>query len=329
MAKKLFCEYCEDDVEYTVSEEVLNGKVKGETFEYLGKKAFCNKCHEEIYSPELNDYNLDQLYDAYRENHGIVKKDQINDILERYNIGKRPLADLLGWGTLTISRYCDGDLPSKPYSDQLKKIYEDPRYYLDILDKGKDKISETAYKKSRDAANLVFLNNENPVSKIYLVEAALIEKCEDMTHLALQKALYYVQGFYFAFNNTFLFKEDCQAWVHGPVFRKIYDDYKGSGFEYLKAFGSDSYSKLTTDEKQIVDSVIKNVCCYSGKTLESFTHSEMPWIAARKGLLANQNSEEVIPKKLIGDYFVAVKENYKMIGPADIWKYTEEMFRRV
>ena len=44
----------------------------------------------------------------------------------------------------------------------------------------------------------------------------LLYKCEDITPLALQKALYYVQGFYYAFEGRFLFDEDCEAWVHGP-----------------------------------------------------------------------------------------------------------------
>jgi len=36
---------------------------------------------------------------------------------------------LLGWGEQTFSRYCDGDLPTKQYSEILKKIYDDQHYY--------------------------------------------------------------------------------------------------------------------------------------------------------------------------------------------------------
>ena len=39
---------------------------------------------------------------------------------------------------------------------------------------------------------------------------------------ALQKALYYIQGFFYAFYRAFLFSEDCEAWVHGPVYRDVY-----------------------------------------------------------------------------------------------------------
>lgn len=35
---------------------------------------------------------------------------------------------------------------------------------------------------------------------------------------------------------------------------------------------------FTSVEKAVIDSVIQNFCCYSGKMLECFTHSEMPWL---------------------------------------------------
>lgn len=42
----------------------------------------------------------------------------------------------------------------------------------------------------------------------------------------VQKILYYAQGFYKAFFGKFLFEDDCQAWVHGPVYVNIYEKYK-------------------------------------------------------------------------------------------------------
>ncbi len=42
----------------------------------------------------------------------------------------------------------------------------------------------------------------------------------------MQKILYYAQGFYKAFFGKFLFEDDCQAWVHGPVYVNIYEKYK-------------------------------------------------------------------------------------------------------
>ena len=157
--EKVFCEECRNDVEFTVVNESMNGTVKGEKYTYLGKAAHCNDCGSEVYVSEVNDYNLRVLYDMYREKHSIISLDSVLKIPGKYAIGKRPISLLLGWGELTFSRYCDGDVPTKQYSDILQKIYADPEYYCKILEENKGNLkTESAYKKSRKAVDKL-LNN--------------------------------------------------------------------------------------------------------------------------------------------------------------------------
>ena len=63
------------------------------------------------------------------------------------------------------------------------------------------------------------------ISKIESVAEYLIIKCGEITPLALQKLLYYSQAFCKLFTDSYLFEEDCEAWVHGPVYRCIYENY--------------------------------------------------------------------------------------------------------
>lgn len=78
-----------------------------------------------------------------------------------FKIGKRPLSLLLGWGEQTFSRYCDGDMPTKQYSDILKRIYEDPIYYLSVLEDNKDRLkSMISYEKSKATTMNFMENNE-------------------------------------------------------------------------------------------------------------------------------------------------------------------------
>ena len=64
-AKKIaFCEECRKDVEYTVSDVPMTGKIKDVGYHYMGKEARCVNCHDRLYIPEINDYNLDALYKA-------------------------------------------------------------------------------------------------------------------------------------------------------------------------------------------------------------------------------------------------------------------------
>lgn len=323
----IFCEECRDDVEYTITEVPMIGKIKGIEYHYIGKEARCVKCNTSVYVPEINDSNLKALYEVYRKENGIVSLDVILAIPKKYAIGKRPLSLLLGWGEQTFSRYCDGDIPTKQYSEILTKIYEDPLYYAELLEVGKENLkSQKTYEKSRKAVDELLKVSENNSSKINIAIKYLLNQCEDITPLALQKALYYIQGFYYAFYNTFLFTEECEAWVHGPVYRNVYFKYRDYRFDPITKSQDFDDSVLNTSEKAIFDSVIHNLCCYSGKILEQFTHNETPWLIARGDLPVTEPSEKIISHDNIGTYFKAVKEKYKMMKPSDIRIYAMDMF---
>lgn len=326
---RAFCEECRDEVDVLIDYKNLENTYKGKIYKYVGKVAYCKNCSSEVYISELEDYNLKSLYDVYRKENDIVSQEIILEIPKKYNIGKRPLSLLLGWGELTYTRYCDGDLPTKKYSDLLKNIYEDPIFYLNNLENNKSVLSDITYKKTKESVLDLLSEKTNENTKIYLVANYLIENCKDITHLSLQKALYYIQGFFYAFNGTFLFDEDCEAWVHGPVYRVIYDKYKNYIYDPLEneqTLEVDSFNSL---EKVVLESVVKNICCYSGKILEEFTHSEIPWIETRGILERTDKTNAVIKKELISEYFLNVKIKYNMLTPNNIEDYTNHLFRSI
>lgn len=328
--KKVFCEECRKDVDFYVKEKRTEGNIKGESYSYLGKVAYCSECDSEVYVGYINDFNLRALYDVYREKNNIISLDKVLQIGPKYGIGKRPLSLLLGWGELTFSRYCDGDVPNRQYSEILEKIYDDPMFYNDILEKNKDNLTtKSAYIKSKAAVEKLISERVNKSSKINIVIEYLLNRCEDITPLALQKSLYYVQGFYYAFYNEFLFTEDCQAWVHGPVYPEIYFKYRDYRFDAIESNGEIDKSLFSSSEISILESVVNNICCYSGKILEKFTHSESPWILARGNLNGMELSDEIIKKEDIGKYFKSVKEKYDMINANDIELYSKAMFMSI
>lgn len=325
--KKAFCEDCRNEVSYVVIVVPMTGTIRDKEYSYTGQEAHCTECGSPVFIPELSDANLRALYDVYRKENGIIPLDQIREIPKKYDIGKRPLSLLLGWGEQTFSRYYDGDMPTKQYSEILTRIHDDPQFYSDLLESNKGNLrSGLSYKKSHRAVTAI-LSEEPPCdSKIDIVIQYLLDQCEDVTPLALQKALYYIQGFFYAFNGTFIFPDDCQAWVHGPVYRDVYFRYKGYRFDPIKKADEFDPSIFTSGEKAVFDSVINNICCYSGKVLEGFTHNETPWLATRGDLPVKTPSDRIIEKTLIGDYFSTVKAKYNMVNPGDIREYTQAMF---
>ena len=330
MTEKTFCEECRNDVEYTTASVPMTGTIKGKAYHYTGTEARCADCGNLVFVPEISDDNLRSLYNVFREENGIVSLDVICAIPEKYDIGKRPLSLLLGWGELTFSRYCDGDIPTRQYSDILQRIYNEPQFYSELLEANKANLkSQRTYEKTRRAVDALLSVDAPSNSKINTVIQYLLYQCEDITPLALQKALYYIQGFHFAFYRTFLFPEDCQAWTHGPVYRDIYFRYRDYRFDPIEKTTTFDTSVFSASEKAICDSVINNLCCYSGKILERFTHNEAPWLTTRGDLPDSAPSDRIIEKSVIGTYFDAVKAKYNMVNPRDIKDYAQDMFHQI
>ena len=329
---KGFCEKCNNLVEYEVKEidEII--EIKGKEYKYKRLVGYCKNCGEEISSNEINDENLERIDRVYRNEEKIITTEEINDILNKYKIGKKPLSKLLGWGEITLIRYLNGDVPSKVYSDQLYNILNNKEYMSKLIEENKELISERAYNNVKEAIKKL---NETTFKytiekEIDIIAEYIVAMGKEITPLALQKILYYAQGFYKAFFGKFLFEEDCQAWVHGPVFVDIYEKYKD--FKSANIFIDIDYDieDIIVDEKrEILDAVIKYFGYYNGKALEKMSHYETPWINARKGLLPTENSNNIIDKEDIKEYFEKVKDKYNMLNVLDIKKYSDDQFKKI
>lgn len=105
-----------------------------------------------------------------------------------------------------------------------------------------------------------------------------------ITNLRLQKLLYFVQAKVLVETGEPCFDDKMEAWEYGPVVPIVYDEYK-------------KYGNLPILENQLVskqidsktENFIYEILNYFANTptfgLVQITHSQMPWIEAkRKGL---------------------------------------------
>jgi uncharacterized phage-associated protein len=120
------------------------------------------------------------------------------------------------------------------------------------------------------------------------------EAGDSITHLKLQKMIYYAQAWSMVMLGKTLFDEDFQAWTHGPVLQTIWDDYKEFGIEAIPICVCDH--ELPEDVTLLLED-IKNVYGEkTGKYLENLTHSEKPWLEARGNLPLEARSTTPISK---------------------------------
>lgn len=116
-----------------------------------------------------------------------------------------------------------------------------------------------------------------------------------MTHLKLQKLVYYAQAWSLALLGRPLFDEDVQAWAHGPVVPSLWREYRDHGWNPLPP--ADEAAELDAETEQLLREVMQSYGEKSASALEALTHSEEPWIRARGGLPPEARCTAVIPRE--------------------------------
>lgn len=126
---------------------------------------------------------------------------------------------------------------------------------------------------------------------------------ELLTHLKLQKLVYYGQAWYLANYNEPLVDECFQAWVHGPVCPSLYQRFKvyGSGLITEEVERPD-LPKRVSDH---LDEVMEAYGGFGAWELERMVHREDPWLEARAGLPLDANSNNVISTETMKRYYRA------------------------
>ena len=260
----------------------------------------------------------------------IITIQEIEKILEKYNIGKKPLSLVLGWGEITIIRYLEGQIPDKFHSDLLLKIKDSYQEFFKYLEKNKNLITPLAYKKA--LSKITELKLEEDQSKVYVIAKHIIAQMEDTTPLALQKILYYIEGFSLALLDKNILLTNPEAWVHGPVYKEIYNRF--SHYSY-HAIAKEEFSKYKTlenfskEEQNLIVSVIKSFGCYSGKVLELMTHQTEPWLQARGELRELDSGNYEISEDDMKIYFKKICQKYQIASVKDISRYSKKMFGRI
>ncbi len=121
-----------------------------------------------------------------------------------------------------------------------------------------------------------------------------------ITHLKLQKLIYYAQAWFLANFNRPIFKEDLEAWAHGPAHRKLYSKYKNYGWDALP----EESGPLPPDQVcKFLEAVYGEYGQYSAKRLEKLTHSELPWQEARGDLAPEAASKNKISQLTMRNFY--------------------------
>lgn len=97
-----------------------------------------------------------------------------------------------------------------------------------------------------------------------------------ITHLKLQKILYYIAGVSAGALNERIFWDRIEAWEYGPVVRSVYIEFCSWGALSLIC-KEGILPDFNDEQKKLVDFVIDQKIRMSGRELVNATRSETPW----------------------------------------------------
>lgn len=124
---------------------------------------------------------------------------------------------------------------------------------------------------------------------------------EAMTHLKLQKLLYYAQGFSLALSGGKqpMFGDTIEAWKHGPIVPAVWKAYKDYGGAPLPLpDGFDPSKGLKDGEQALLNDVWNAYGQFSAWKLRNMTHEESPWRNAYE-----PDANETISQQSMREYF--------------------------
>lgn len=165
--KYKLCLSCMEEHDVDLVEMSESGTFKDEQVEFLAVYEYCSNTDEYLENEEMIRSNSLALKDAYRRKVGLLTSGEIKSIREKYDISQKDFSEILDWGRATITRYENHQVQDRAHDDILRKIDSDPKWFLDMLKRAKERLSEKAFTHYYHKASEQYNNKRNQ----YLIDS--------------------------------------------------------------------------------------------------------------------------------------------------------------
>lgn len=143
------------DGEATLRYEKKDLEFRKDVFSITQLYYTCNDTGEEFTTDALDQVNVNQLYNQYREKHGVPFPDEIREIREQYGLSAAKMSEILGFGANSYRQYEAGDIPTVA-SGRLIQAAKAPEGFRKFLDDSRAVLTEREYQRfSERVDNLI------------------------------------------------------------------------------------------------------------------------------------------------------------------------------
>lgn len=222
-----------------------------EEFEYNHKSYFCEDSDESFTTTELDEFNLNQVYNQYRDNHNVPFAEEIREFREKYSFSYADITKVLGLGVNSYSNYEKGEVPSLANAALLKAVINsegtlkgliksnneisEPQREKFLRNIAKVRKEEELNKRKQELIDYVFDYNFLPdnfsgykkpnFDKLVEMVVYFTEKVR-VTPTKMNKLLFYSDFLYYKLTGVSISGTRYFAHTHGPVpkkFRTLFD----------------------------------------------------------------------------------------------------------
>ncbi len=317
-SEKRICSCCMEEHEVKTVLVIDHATFKNSTVDYEASYYYCELAEELFMDEQQIQDNDIRLKDAYRKKEGLLTSEQIGAIRAKYGISQSDLCLLLGWGGKTITRYESHQVQDKAHDTILKKINQDPEWFLSLLNGAKANLSAESYHKYLATATSLFEEDQDAYLRKAIEASYAKFQGNQMFHgnidLSLDKVVEVIRYFASSINVTSLYKvklmkliwyADALSYkrrgyaITGLVYRalpmgavpvghnSIIDlkdvpceevDMGETNAYHFSLNGKQTFTELSDEEKAILDAVIDKLGKMSKYEIINFMHKEQAYV---------------------------------------------------
>lgn len=317
-SEKRLCTCCMEEHEVKTVLVMDHATFKNTGVDYEASYLFCDLAEELFMDEQQMQDNDVRMKDSYREKKGLLTSAQISGIRAKYGISQSDLCVLLGWGRKTITRYESHQVQDKAHDTILKKIDQDPEWFLSLLNEAKNSLSAESFQKYLEAATSLYEEDQDAYLRKAIEASYARFQGNQMFHgntaLSLDKVVDVIKYYASSIKVTSLYKVklmklmwygDALAYkrrgyaITGLVYQalpmgavpvghnSIIDlkdvpceevDMGETNAYHFSLSGEQSFPTLTKDDKDILDIVIEKLGKMSKNDIVNFMHKEQAYV---------------------------------------------------
>lgn len=277
----------------------------------------CEKCKVQFTTTGLDEVNINQVYNQYREKYQIPFPQQLTKIRKRYGLSASKMAEVLGFGINVYRNYEGGEIPNVS-NGTLLNLIRMPEEFKKVVVNKKNVFSEKQFNKLIDKLDklIEMERSKNYMDKILWDENSIpnefsgfsipsIEKYANMVlfflennnnlfKVKLNKLLFYSDFYHFKKTGYSISGYRYQAVQNGPVpyrYDLIYDHLWQNEFiqyelleinneQVEKPVPLKKFDKSLFEEKELdtLTSIHETFKKFSRQKLVDLSHKEKAWV---------------------------------------------------